>query len=115
MHGQWQPYPNHPQVQEVTGHLADLRERALQALIAGDSLSARRLLDERQAVQERLEEITAALLRDESLVPRWIRHTDADAVNGAVACLECGNNVPAGESRCSYCGWTYFVESSTGA
>ena len=106
MAGQWQPYPNHPRVWELTSLLANLQERAAQALAAGDS-AATGLLDEIRAARERLEEVTAALLQDESLVPRWVGHTEADAAAGAIPCLECGNNVPAGEVTCSYCGWSY--------
>ncbi len=105
----WQPYPNHPQIRELTELLSDLQERAVQAALAGDLASAGRLTRERQAARARLEVLTAALLRDESLTPRWVAHTEADAAGGAAPCLECGNNIPAGEPRCAYCGWTYLA------
>jgi hypothetical protein len=73
----------------------------------GDIASARRLLEEREATHQRLDELTAVLLRNDALVPPWVGHTEADAAAGAVPCLECGNNIAAGKSCCSYCGWTY--------
>jgi hypothetical protein len=109
----WQPYPNHPQIRELIELLTDLQQRAVQAALAtGDFACVQQLLDERQAARARLEEVTATLLRDESLTPRWVAHTEADAAGGAVPCLGCGNNVPAGQPRCAYCGWTYLVECS---
>jgi hypothetical protein len=109
--GRWQPYPNHPRVRELTALLADLQEQALGAVAAGEHDSAWRLLGQRAAAQARLEELTAALLRDETLVPRWVEHREADAGEGAVPCLECGNTIPARQSACSYCGWTYAAEA----
>jgi hypothetical protein len=91
-------------------HKADLQERILEAMKYGDSSVTQRIYNELQFCREQLDELTAALLCDESLVPRWVGHTEADATSGAVPCLECGNNIPAGESICSYCRWTYLVE-----
>jgi hypothetical protein len=107
--GQWLPYPNHPLVRECTRLLEDLRERPLDAFAAGKSPEAQ-ILDELQRVRERRNEITSALLRDRYLDPQWVAHSEADAACGAMPCLECGNNVLAGESQCSYCGWTYLAE-----
>lgn len=102
---EWQPYLNDPQVSELVHLLADLSERALEALLREDSTAFERLLQEREVIQSRLGERTVALLRDESRRPRWVSHTAADAI----PCLACGN-IPAGESRCCYCGWTYVSE-----
>ena len=107
MHGQWQPYPNHPQVQELTGLLEELQEQAIMAVAAGNLRTAQRLTAEFQDARGRLDELTASLLMDESLAPRWVAHIEEDAASGAIPCLACGNNVPGGESHCSYCGWTY--------
>jgi hypothetical protein len=116
MRGQWQPYPNNPEVLELTRRLEDLKEQSLDAVTMGDIPSARRLWEEREAIQERLDELNAGLLRNDTLVPRWIVHTEENAAAGAIPCLECGNNIPAGESCCSYCGWTYQADmpSDTG-
>jgi hypothetical protein len=109
----WQPYPSHPQVRGLTRLIAELQERALEALVAKDTPTAKRLCDDMGTARERLAELTTALLRDESLNPRWNWHTKADAAAGAVPCLECGNNMPAGVSCCSYCGWTYLANKAS--
>jgi hypothetical protein len=113
MHRPWQPYANHPQVRELTRLIAELQERALEALVAKDTPTAKRLFDDIEAGRERLAKLTTTLLRDETLNPRWSWHTEADAAAGAVPCLDCGNNMPAGESCCSYCGWTYLADKAT--
>jgi hypothetical protein len=114
MFGLWQPYPNHPQVQDLRRRLEDVQERLVGSLGTGDAILAQRLAEEISSVREELHRVTAALLQDDSLVPRWTEHTEADAAAGAVPCLECGNNIRAAESCCSYCGWTYLDNAPTG-
>lgn len=92
-----------------------IQEQVEQSLAAGDLPSLAEMVEQRQAVEKRLEQVTETLLGDETLTPRWIGHTAADAETGAIACVECGNNILAGETRCAYCGWTYLAEPSNGA
>jgi len=51
--------------------------------------------------------LTAALLQDTTLVLRWTEHTKADEVAKAIPYLDCGTNMAARMSVCSYCGWSY--------
>ncbi len=115
MRGRWQPYPDEPQVRELTDRLYDLRERAVAAMGAGDYAATQRLLRDLDAIRQRLEEVTAAIVRDNALAPRWVEHTEADAEARAIPCNECGNNISATESRCSYCGWTYLTDMTGNA
>jgi len=107
---QWQPYPNHPLMRELTQAVADLQERVLAAIIGGDKAAVSGLIHDKEVSRNRLRDLTAELLQDDRQSPRWVPHTDADAEAGAMPCIECGNNIPAGETRCSYCGWTYLSD-----
>src|SRR5262249_8874934 len=110
MAGRWQPYPNEPRVRDLTDCLHDLQERTIAALATKDEAGAQRLLHELDTVRGRLDQLTAALLQDHALAPHWVEHTETGAEIGAAGCLECGNNIPSGESACSYCGWTYQAD-----
>ena len=115
MREQWQPYPKHPDILALTRILSDLHERMSDAIASADFQLAKELRDKRQAIRQQLEKTTLALLRDETqLSPRWSIHTKADADSGGIECQECGNNIAATESSCSYCGWTYVDELSSG-
>jgi hypothetical protein len=111
--GQWQPYPNHPQVRELTDRLDHLQEKIEREFMTDLSVPEL-LLAERQAAEARLEQVTSALLRDDTLVPHWVAHRGVELAGGATPCLDCGNNIPQGESTCSYCGWTYLGEGQAG-
>jgi hypothetical protein len=109
--GQWQPYPNHPKVKELTQAIAAFSETILAAIISGDKKGVRGLIQDKEDSSNRLRDLTAELLQDDRQCPRWLPHTDADADAGATLCMDCGNNIPAGETRCSYCGWTYLSDA----
>ena len=45
----------------------------------------------------------------------WFLHLDmSDALDEAydIECVSCGATIPAGQTACSNCGWTYLEESS---
>jgi hypothetical protein len=80
--------------------------------VPGDQPALAPLLAERTALKEQLGKITEALLQDTGVAPRWVAHSLAHAQQGAIACSECGNNLPADDNACAYCGWKYLEESS---
>ena len=54
-----------------------LWQRILLAIAVGDMDAAGRLHEERKASRHRLAEVTAALLEDDTLTPRWVPHSGA--------------------------------------
>lgn len=112
MHRQWQPYPNHPHVRALTERIDRFLNQLGDALTATDWATLAALAADRRVAEAELAKVTEALIRDPNLTPRWVAYSEADAEHGAAPCCECGNKISATENACSYCGWTYLVESA---
>jgi hypothetical protein len=115
----WQPYPNHPDIRALVLEKSRIEASFWAALeqmrIAGEFDSFREVLrpinEERRVIERKLAEVTQKVINDVNVRPWWRPCTEEDEDQGDISCVQCGNRVLSEEDVCSYCGWTFLIES----